>query len=553
MEYLIVRAFLSMLPILFALFMLVVLRKSAKKVMPLSWVLTVILAAFFWKMPLNWIIGASIYGILTSLNILVIIFGAILLLNILKISGAIESISANITSISSDRRIQALILAYGFALLIEGAAGFGTPAALAAPLLVLIGFPPIAAAIIALIGHAPGVSFGAAGAPIIGGIGAVITQDDLPFSLKDWLFGDIAIWSARFHILGSILVPVLIVLILGLLFSKERKLKSSFEALPLAFLAGIVFTVVQNSTAYLLGPELPTIIGGAAVIIVIIFMAWKKILLPHKSMDFPDTKDWPSNWQGIIEQQNIPFKGSQLKAWFPYLAVIVLLLITRIEAIGLKSLFLKPSLQLEEISRTTLNWQWNWLYNPGVFPFILVSVISFFVFKLKRADAIIVGKKTGKQLFDSSIAMGASVAMAQLMMNSDYNLLNVEGMLTSLAVVTAEIFRGNLYPLVAPWIGVLGSFMSGSNTVSNILFARYQFEVAVELNFSKTIILALQSAGAAVGNMIAIHNVIAVLTVVGCLGREGLVIKKNMLAVILYSLLLGIMGLVFLTICNNVF
>ena len=186
--------FLAAMPVLTVLIFLVALRWPAKYAMPLAYFVTVVIAWWAWGTDASVIAAASIHGVVTMLNILYIIFGAILLLYTLRESGAIRTLRNAFTAISPDRRIQAIVVAWLFGALIEGAAGFGTPAAVAAPLLVAIGFPAMAAVLCALIIQSTCVSFGAAGTPILVGVHTGLSGQPLvdsqlgtlPFS--DYLF-----------------------------------------------------------------------------------------------------------------------------------------------------------------------------------------------------------------------------------------------------------------------------------------------------------------------------------------------------------------------------
>ena len=169
-------ALIAFLPILFTITMIVVFSLPAKKVMPGAWLVAAIIAYFIWAVEIRHIIASTIFGFLSAFSILIIIFGAILILNTMKKSGAMDVISQGFCGISKDRRVQAIIIGWMFGSLIEGTAGFGVPAALAAPLLVGLGFPALAAAMITLVFNSTAVSFGAVGTPIIGGIGAVIGE-----------------------------------------------------------------------------------------------------------------------------------------------------------------------------------------------------------------------------------------------------------------------------------------------------------------------------------------------------------------------------------------
>ena len=165
---------LSLLPILSVFVLIVVLRKPATRAMPVAYCITVVLALLVWEVPLLQIAAASLDGLVTAASILYIVFGAVLLLNLLQESGSIQSIRKSMFLISPDRRVQAIIIAFLFGAFIEGSAGFGTPAAVAAPLLVAIGFPAMAAVMVTLIIQSTPVSFGAVGTPILIGVKLVI-------------------------------------------------------------------------------------------------------------------------------------------------------------------------------------------------------------------------------------------------------------------------------------------------------------------------------------------------------------------------------------------
>ena len=144
-------AFLAFTPILVVFIFLVFLRWPAKHAMPLAWAYTGIIGMFVWKMDITRVIASSLQGVIVAATILYIVFGAILLLNTLTYSGAVTTIRRGFMDITPDRRIQAIIVAFLFGAFIEGAAGFGTPAAVAAPLLVVLGFPALAAVLMALV------------------------------------------------------------------------------------------------------------------------------------------------------------------------------------------------------------------------------------------------------------------------------------------------------------------------------------------------------------------------------------------------------------------
>src|SRR5699024_6262972 len=177
--------FLSLLPILAIFFFLVILRWSAKKGMFYSFIITILIAFFGWQMGAVEITAASFKGVLTALEVGVIVFGAVLLLNVLKESGAVDTIRASFTSISPDRRVQAIIVAWLFGTLLEGAAGWGAPATVIGPLLIALGCTALAAVMSALMVHSTAISDGAAGTPILVGVNASLENQPVVNTFVD--------------------------------------------------------------------------------------------------------------------------------------------------------------------------------------------------------------------------------------------------------------------------------------------------------------------------------------------------------------------------------
>ncbi|MCI2425040.1 L-lactate permease [Candidatus Acetothermia bacterium] len=543
-----VPALLSILPIILTIILLVGLNWPAKRGMPITWLVTLLIAAGVWGMPVRWLAAASLLGALAAVNILIIIFGAVLLMNTLTRSRAMATINRGFHGISPDRRIQAIIVAWLFGAFIEGAAGFGAPAALAGPLLVGLGFPPLAAAIIALIANNTPVAFGAVGTPMIGGLQAVLNIPhvlvDLPAGMDFFHFIDqITIFTAIPHAILGTFTPLLICVILTRLFGKEKSIKSGLRIAPFAIFSGLAFTVPYLGFALLFGPELPSVAGALFGLLLVIYGTRAGWFVPKEGWDFPSANEWPSEWVGIVEPQDEATTKSMsiLRAWLPYLLVAIILLLTRLPLLGVGEVLRRATITWEGILGTTLSYSLPILYLPGTIPFILVALVTIFLHRMSGQAAVSAWSKTCKQIGPAAIALIFAVAMVQVMIHSGYNPYSKESMILTMSGAAAVLFN-DIWPLLAPLVGVLGSFISGSNTVSNILFGAFQHGVAVQAEISRLVILGLQSLGGSAGNMIAIHNVVAVAITVGVVGREGKIIKTNFLPALFYSLAAGLIG-----------
>ena len=531
-------AFFSFLPIIFIIILLVVLKLPAKKVMPLAWLVCIILAFTFWKMrPLD-IAAYSIFGALKGVDLLITIFGAILLLNTLSFSGGMRTISNMFYGISSDRRIQALIIGWMFDSFIEGAAGFGTPAALAAPLLVGLGFPPLAAAMFSLICNSTAVAFGVVGVPTLTAF-ASVESNIIAIGASTAAFRVMATSAvALIHGLVGTILPLIAVASLTKFFGKEKSIKPALEVAPFALFSGFAFTVPYFIIAITLGPELPSLLGSLIGMVIIIMAAKNKFLTPKKNWDFPAENDWEADWRSSLPlpKQDKSAAMSTLRAWIPYLIITLILVITRLPMLPLRTFVQNLKLQIPNIlgvNGLTYDLQWAWL--PGTV-FILISFLTVALHKMSGSQVLSSWKATAKQTSGAAIALLFGVALVQLMLYTRANPLELPGMMTLMAQTLAGFF-GPAYPIVSPFIGVLGAFVSGSNTMSNTLFASMQFESAVMLGLPPVVIIALQCVGGGIGNMICVHNVVAACTTVGVQNVEGKIISRNCIPVLIYSLL----------------
>ncbi|SMB94378.1 lactate permease [Desulfonispora thiosulfatigenes DSM 11270] len=532
-------AFMAFLPILVTIILMVGFNWAAKKALPLAWLLAAIIALTMWKMNLISVLGYSIFGLFKALDVLIIIFGAILILNTLKQSGAMATINNGFNGITKDRRIQAVIIGWMFGAFIEGAAGFGTPAALAGPLLVGLGFPPLAAAMVALIFNSTPVTFGAVGTPVYGSMGTIgATLEGMGASPETFKMV-LSMWSAIPHGIVGTFIPLLGLCLLTKFFGKERSIKPALEAAPFAIFAGLAFVIPYIITAALLGPEFPSLVGAIIGLPIVLFAAQSGFLVPKKTWDFPDKSEWEEDWKSVIDTGDIgESKMSLFKAWIPYVLIALILVITRIPALGLKALLNSDALAIQIpniLGIQDLTYVLKWAYLPGTIPFILVALITHFVHGMNKEQVKNAWINTFKQITGAAIALFAGVALVQLMLNSGVNEGSLPSMMTAMAEAAASI-AGQAFPFFSPFIGVLGAFMSGSNTVSNILFSSFQFETATILGMPQVLLVALQNIGGAVGNMICVNNIVAVCATVGTIGAEGKLIRRNAIPCFIYGI-----------------
>lgn len=539
-------ALIAALPILITLILLAGLMWPAKRVMPLSWLSAVLLGLLIWRMDLNRVLAASLEGFLGALNIMIIVFGAILLMNTLKNSGSLNVISQVFYQISKDRRVQAIIIGWMFSSFIEGAAGFGTPAALAAPLLVGIGFPPLAAAMITLMFNSTAVVFGAVGTTIMVGIGNSVDGLLGAEQALSTLLHHTGVWASIINSVFGSIMPLFAICLMTRYFGKNRSFREGFKVAPFALLAGFSFTIPSIIIAYFLGPELPSVISGALGLVILITAARKGYLIPQEEWDFPEpgTAKGHLNWGSQVEQPLPQGKEqmSLLRAILPYLLVILILVITRLPFLGIRQYLTGWTVSwLNILGEQGVSYSFQPLYIPGIIPFILVALLTWKLHNMSLKSVKQAWSTTLIQVKPAAVALLFAVAMVRILVQSWDNSSGLASMLLTMSAYAAEQI-GSAWPLFSPLLGVLGAFVSGSNTVSNLLFAGFQFGVAETLNISRTLTLSLQTVGGAIGNMICIHNIVAVCAVVGIIGSEGLIVKHNIIPALLYAFTVGIIG-----------
>ena len=544
-------ALLAAAPIVIIFRFMVGFRWPATKAMPVAFLITLLLVFFVWKMPLNWISAACINGIVIAIDIIIIVLGALALLFTLRESGALSAINRGFKDISPDRRIQAIIVAYLFGGFIEGAAGFGTPAALAAPLLLSLGFPALAAVMVALIANSIPVSFGAVGTPTIIGVGTTLNTPEIQASLAEHgmnyseFIHQIGVWTAIQNALPGILMPLIMVSIMTFFFGEKKSIKEGLAIWPYAIFAGLSFIIPYLLVAILLGPEFPSLVGCLIGLIIVIPSTKAGFLVPKKTWDFPDKSAWEKNWTG-----NVSVTGNQqddklplLKAWIPYGLIGLLLIVTRIRSwpfnTWIRSVIFDSGLLFE----TSIKAEFSPLNNPGILPFILVALLCILLFRMSSSQVGMAWKETFMRIRGPFIALIFAVPLVRVMMQSGNNPEGYSSMPIALALYMAKIFQG-AWPLVDSFIGSLGSFMAGSNTVSNMLFSLFQYSIADQLGISRIIIISLQNIGGAFGNMICVHNIIAACATVGLAGAEGLLIKRNLVPMTIVGLIVGITGMI---------
>ena len=515
------------LPILMVVVAMLAFSLPAKTALSLGWFATFAVAVGYWRQDALTTLAWALDGFLDSAGTLAIVFGAILIMNTLKLSGAVATIQRGFNGINPDRRVQAVIIGYAFGAFVEGAAGFGSPAALAAPLLISLGFPPLCAAIVALICNSVPVCFGAVGTPTL--TAASLAGADVMALSR---------YTAIGNAVASFMIVCVALVVMCRMFGPHRRGRDAVAAFPFALFAAAVFALFYTGLAFAFGPEFPSLVGAIPTLAITVWFAKRGWLCPKTPWDFERREVWEESWRSTAPvKADVQGSIHPVLAWLPYVLIAAILVGARLDWFGLKGLLTSSAFTCA-IPRVcgcaAVGWKWNWGWNPGLVPFVFVCCLTFVLHRMPFAKVKESVWDTFRQIKGAAIAIGFGVSMVYLYRNT-----GMDAGLTSksMVYVMAESLAGTFskaYVAVAPLIGVLGSFMSGSNTVSNMLFAALQYETATLVKLSPIVILALQNIGGAAGNMICVNNVVAVCATTGVSGSEGRIIRVNLVPCLAY-------------------
>ncbi|MCG2601420.1 MAG: L-lactate permease [Achromobacter sp.] len=530
----------ALTPLVAVLVLLVVLRLAASVAMPLSLAATAAISALVWQVPIRHVTAAAIEGAVVAVSILWIVFGAILLLKTLTASGALATIRAGFMRVSADPRVQIVLIAWLFVSFLEGAAGFGTPAAIVAPLLVTLGFQPLAAVVLALVADSSAVSFGAIGTPVVVGLVEGLQEAGSSTAVAQAL-GDrtvpeflnhVAVTAVGLDVFVGSFVPLALVAIHGRFFTEARSWRTGLAAWRLALVAGFSFTLSALTVAWLLGPEFPSLVGGLAGLLVTLAALRSRYVTPQRST--PPARDETADKEPA---PTMPL----LIAWLPYLLLVGLLVATRLEALPLRGWLQDVTFTWRGILETDIDATLAPLYLPGT-AFVVVVLVTIPLHRMAAG-------KVGGALLEAAVATAraalpliAAVAMVRIFIHSGVNDSGRASMPLELATVAAD-GAGTFWPLVAPLVGAFGAFLSGSATFSNLMFALLQVAVAERAGIPADVVLAAQMLGSNAGNMVSVLNVVAAAAVVGLIGREGDIIRFTLWPMLAYCAVAGLLAL----------
>jgi lactate permease len=514
----------------------------SSKALPLSALVAYIVVLLVFKQDARLVNANVISGALLALTPLSIIAGAIFLFKCMEITGALAILRKSLDGVSENPVAQLMIVGWAFMFLIEGASGFGTPAAIAAPILYSLGFPALRVALFCLVLNTIPVTFGAMGTPVWFGLSLL--------QLPQESVREIAQQAA---LINTIAAPVIVILALRLVVSDAADIKKN---LLFILLSTCACTLPYLGLSYF-GVEFPSLLGGLIGLIITLLLAKYKIGI--EAVNRPT-----DNRPAATEQapaKTVPLK-TLIKAAFPLWGTVLLLVLTRLPELGLKALLqaTEPALHislgllgtlhistslvasLTDILNTAVTWKHSVLYIPSIIPFAVTGSVTLWLFRQQAEPNTLktAGQQTLARMRTPFFAMLGALIFVNMMMLGDSSGQN-SAAVAQIGHHLAQITGAN-WTFFAPLLGALGSFFSGSATISNLTFAGIQTTIAEQLSLPLTTILALQSVGAAMGNMVCINNIVAVTAILGLQNRDGDILKNTSLILAVFAVVAGGMG-----------
>ena len=502
---------LAMLPIIWLIIALSGLKMAGHVACPIALIITAVEALFLWKQKIIDVLTGGLEGFAMAIwPICLVIVAAVFTYNLVVHTKNMELIKKMLTSVSKDKRILVLIISWGFGGFMEGLAGFGTAVAIPAGILCGLGFDPIFAAMICLVANTTPVAFGSIGIPTV--TAANVTGFS-PHMTASYVVLQLAIMI--------ILVPFFLVFITGK-HEGAKGLGDYKEILFITLMSGVSFLIPQYLTAKFIGAELPAVIGSVCSMAVTIILA--KVMLKGKSSKFDVEIEEKE------DERSLTVKDA-LVAWSPFILVLVFLLLTStlVPAIHDPLSAIKSNVPIYTGEGAT-PYTFTWVATPGVL-ILIAAFIGGIIQKCPIGEIFGVLGKTIVQMLKTIITIMAVLATAKIM--------GYSGMTQSIADFIVRV-TGSFYPLVAPLIGSIGTFVTGSSTSSSVLFSKLQASTGAELNINQIWLVAANTVGSTAGKIISPQSIAVATAATATVGKESEILTKVIKYFVLFAVIYGL-------------
>jgi lactate permease len=523
-------AFIALIPIIFFFLALTAFRMKGHIAATVTVMLAIVIAILFYDMPITMVAATTGYGFAFGLwPISYIVIGAVYLYKLSVKSGQFDIIRSSIVSITDDKRIQMLLVAFSFNAFLEGAAGFGAPIAITAALLVGLGFEPLKAAGLCLIANTASGAFGAMGIPVI-----VAGQVS---GLAPMEIGQFLGTSLPFI---SFTIPFLLVVIMD-------GVKGLKKVWPAALVAGSTYAITQWATVTFIGPELPNITSSivSLVAVAVFVKMWHPKMQQNHTID-PEVE---AQLAVSLDPEAQLTAGRILKAWSPFIALTAMVTIwslkpfknlfvegglleatiLQIPVPGLHNLVIKTAPIVSEPTPYGAMLKLDLLSATGTAIFI-AAILSIFILRMSPKAALEAFVETVKELQKPVLTIMMVLGFAFI--------ANYSGMSSTLGLALAA--TGGVFPFLSPLLGWIGVFLTGSVTSNNALFGNLQQITAQQIAVLPMVLVAANTAGGVMAKMLSPQSIAVATGAVGLVGREGDLFRFTLKYSFVFLLITGV-------------
>jgi lactate permease len=524
-------ALAATLPLIVLLIGIPLMMKPAAKVAPIAWAVTVLTAIIVFHFPTKLVLLAALQGGLTGIfPIMYIPFGALVIYNVMKATGWMDKMQQAMANLTIDRRAQALLIAFGFGAFLEGICGFGAPVAIPAMILVGLGYNPMMAAMVCLVANTGPVPFGSLAIPTVT-LAKTTGLDLMKLS----------------QMTGRFMAPLAFLMAFATVYamSKGRGMRGSIGTI---LVTGLSFSITQYLVSNYIGPDLTTVLAA------LVCLAATATYLKFQKK----TEPWLFEGENAAAAAPKEFHPKDLLlSWLPYLLLAVFVICVNLpktrgifsgNAPGWSALLIKF-----QIYNPGKIYAFSWLQTPGTV-MLIAGLVAFPFLGVKYSVVGTQLGKTFKQMIPSFIAVACILSISEVM-NLGLPILDPKTKLAAWGMVgvkqismVATLSNGivslvsqHVYPLLAPLFGMIGVFLTGSNTSANALFGNLQKLTAQGMGLSEILMASAGSAGSTAGKMISPQSIVIAATAVGLAGKEGLIMRQTIKYTIPYIIILALM------------
>lgn len=542
-------AFLLILPFLIMTYWINIQRLPTRSIVPPMALYGAVLAIVIWRVNIYQVIAVTIKGLWLSYELCWVAFWGFIFQQPFRQSRGLSVIRETIRKFAPDPRVQAILIAWFFGGFLEGVLGFAATGGLCTIMLGGLGFAPMCAIMLSIAGPITAATFNSAGTPILYGVAH--GMDDPAFAAflahsGHTLESFLKLVTAQTAILSGItgiFVPLMLVFMMTRFFSEKPSWMRGLEMAPFAIFCGLAFVIPYVLTAIFLGPEFPSIIGsivGGAIAMVAIKL---NFLVPEKKWELPPQSTWRHDWAPTKTKfkpealSNMPLKLAIMPFWLLTLCLVI----TRLPP--LRGFLKGITFEWHHIFKSSISVVSEPFYMPVTWIVIAVMIVATIAFKLNTAQiraywmpAII---PTASMLVKAPFA----VALILIYTTSSISSSSLPSMLQVFSNAVAHIpYSYVWYPFISPFIAGLATTLGTNNTFGNLIMTPIQYNLEQTLHLPTGFLVSLAAAGSCPGTMIAWRYLTSTVTVMAMLGWEGPVGRRMMIPTILYSVMLGTLG-----------